>query len=307
VIAEPVATHLATPSSGFTIGSLGAVAEFFRGPGEAVQGASSELWAATAKGAIRITLRDEVVPLAYETLSARAGLWQHGVLFCLPEALGRGACRAVVTEIGPDEGSIRIEDRGALLFDLGLGQRNVDFCIRTADDGLIAALRSYLGRPVGAIMDLLSEASPHRVALSALGRIEVYQHLDRNRSPDGPHTYLLPPLLKSGRTHSANIPMPRGYLPCLALYPGHPLFDVQGRVHPFDADLHRAFQVLLADWGGRDYLVEKRRAEEAMRRGASPGAYIALQSRVGRAALRITIRQRMCTDRDARSWAERFD
>src|SRR5262249_21352664 len=157
--------------SGFTIGSLGAIAEFFRDADEPVEGRSGELWRAAPRGAIRITLRDGALPLAHETLSARAGLWQHRVPFCPPAAMRRRGMRSTVTELGPDRDAIRQADRDAVLFDLGLGQRNVDFCVRTDDAGLIATLRAQEGGAVGPLMGALIDASPPRVALSALGRI----------------------------------------------------------------------------------------------------------------------------------------
>jgi hypothetical protein len=306
VIAETLAGYLDDPASGFTIGSLGAIAEFFRDSDEATQGRPGELWRASPRGAICIVLRDGIMPLAHETLSARPGLWQHGVLFCLPKEAGRGAVRTAVTELGPDRDAIRLADRTAVLFDLGLGQTNVDFCVRTDDAGLIAALRAHEGGPVGPLMGALIDASPTRVALSALGRIEVYQHIDRERSPDGPHSHVLPPLLKSGRTHSANIPVPEGWLPCLALYPPHPLFDILGRGRPFEPKHHASFQSLLDRWGDAHYLAEKRRVEDAMEHGL-PG-YAEPTSRVGRLACRVAIRQRMQIDPTAaQPWADRFD
>ena len=307
MIAEAIAAHLADPSSGFTIGSLGAIAEFFRDHDEPTEGADNALRVVTARGAIRVELRDEVLPLAYETLSTRMGLWQHGVLFCLPETSGRGVQRTVITELGPDAGAVRPCDRGAVLFDLGLGQRNVDFCVRTADAGLIAILRSQAGGSVGPIMNALIDASPHRVALAALGRIEVYQPIDRKRSPDGPHAHVLAPLLKTGRTHSANVPVPDGYVPCLALYPAHPLFDIQGRARSFDAARHRAFQAILSDWGDGRYVAEKRRVEEAMQNGAAPSSYAQPSSRLERLALRIAVRQRRHLDETVQAWSDRFD
>jgi hypothetical protein len=182
----------------------------------------------------------------------------------------------------------------------------VDFCVRTNDAGFIATLRAHEGEAVAPLMGTLIESSPTRVALSRLGRIEVYQHIDQVRSPDGPHTHVSQQLLKSGRTHSANIPVPDGYLPCLALHPPHPLFDILGRERLFETKHHVAFQPLLERWGDADYLAEKRRAEYEI--SAELARYDAPTTRIGRLALRVAIRQRMQIDPDAaRAWADRFD
>ena len=79
-------------------------------------------------------------------------------------------------------------------------------------------------------MGLLLETNPHRVFISRIGRIEVYQPIPppSGKSPDGPHTHVLPKLLKSGRTHAATEPIPEGWIPCAHLYPQHPARDAGG-------------------------------------------------------------------------------
>ncbi len=71
----------------------------------------------------------------------------------------------------------------------------------------------------------IKEASPHRVCISALGRIEVYQHIPSAgrhvRTPEGPHTHLLLRLLKAG--HAADTAIPPGFVACLTLYPARRL------------------------------------------------------------------------------------
>lgn len=288
--------HLAKPVSGFGIGSLGAIAEFHRDDGEPLAFVASDgLTVATHRGAIGVSPRDQTTPLAYETLGGRPGRWQHGVAFCVPDALAISRRRAVLTEIGPDEKAIREEDRDDVLFDMGLGALNIDFCIRTGEPALIALLRKQVGRPVlvreSPAMAAILDANPHRVALSRLGRIEVYQAIGRTRTPDGPHTHVLPKLLKSGRTHSANIPIPAGYLPCLSLYPAIPTSDANGNGKQFRRSEHNEFQALLAKWGNRAYYSEKRRLIESLQRNMPAANYRVIDSRLGRTAVRVALRQ----------------
>ncbi len=72
-----------------------------------------------------------------------------------------------------------------------------------------------------------------RVCISALGRIEVYQHIPpagrHVRTPEGPHTHLLLRLLKAGRGHAADTPIPPGFVACLTLYPVSPPAHPPGR------------------------------------------------------------------------------
>ncbi len=105
----------------------------------------------------------------------------------------------------------------------------------------MSELRKCVGLPVFAAdnpaMKIILAASPHRVFISRIGRAEVYQPIPPagGKSPDGPHTHVLPKLLQHKRTHAATEPIPEGWVPCAHFYPAHPLKDAMGRAHEFDA------------------------------------------------------------------------
>ena len=63
--------------------------------------------------------------------------------------------------------------------------------------------------------------SPTRVVESALGRIEVQGQIPPPdaKSPDGPHTHLLPDHLETGRALPVGMDLPRAYLPGAIFYP----------------------------------------------------------------------------------------
>jgi uncharacterized protein DUF6925 len=78
----------------------------------------------------------------------------------------------------------------------------VDLCIRLADESNAAPLRECCGRavfePGNSAMAIILEIDPHRVFVSKLGRLEVHQAIPpaTGKSPDGPHTHVLPKLLR---------------------------------------------------------------------------------------------------------------
>lgn len=249
------------------LGTFGVVAEFMRDEDEptAFPG-DGGLAAFTARGAIRLEVTPDLRPFAYETAMSRARSWGQQVALCLP----REACamnrRAVLTELGPDRDAVRADDRDAVLFDLGLDRLQVDACIRTADAGLIETLRSAEGKPLfdvstGAMMAIL-KAHPHRVFLARLGRVEVFQPIpaDGATSPPGPHTHVLPKLMKTGRTHGANAPIPKALVPCGGFAPPHPQRDPMGRPRPFSEMRHAAFQTMLERFGNTRLVAVKRAA-----------------------------------------------
>jgi hypothetical protein len=257
---------LADPGTAWSLGSFGAIAEFMRDPDEAVSPLPDDrMGLATDRGAIALADCADLRPVAYET--AVASGWNHAVALCLPDASCAMNRRGVVTELGPDRDAARERDQDAILFDLGLGLLAVDACVRTGDPEAIACLRSGAGRPLfdpaNPIGRRLVALSPHRVFLARVGRIEVYAPIPGpgGTSPEGPHTHVLPKLLRSGRTHAATTPVPAGWVPCAGLHPAHPYKDMMGRRIAFDASRHEAFQALLDRWGDPDLLAAKRGGE----------------------------------------------
>ena len=252
--------HLREPTSSWSVGEFGVLAEFHHAGREGV-GAGRHT-ATTSGGGIRLQPRADVRVLAYETPSPNPRLWNHGIAFCLPEEAATMDRRAGVTELGGDRDALLEGARDELLFDLGLGRRCVNFCVRTSDQALIGLLRAARGRSVlddAALSAAIVAASPVRVVESRLARIEISNPIPApgGVSPDGPHTHLMPELIRRGRTHDANIPVPAGFLPCLTLYPAHPARDAEGRERAFDARMHAAYQQLLAQYGDPDYVAAK--------------------------------------------------
>ncbi|MBL8382176.1 MAG: hypothetical protein JNM90_03810 [Burkholderiales bacterium] len=238
----------------------------------------------TQGGAMRVASDVDPLPLAYETPSANPRLWNHGVVFCLPEAGARRAARRRVTALGPDRDAIDASERDAELFDLGLGLATTDFLVRTRDPGLTARLRAAEGATWDgdhALQAAIVRASPTRVLVSRLARIEVRNPIPAadGVSPEGPHTHLLPAVMRRGRVHDANIPVPAGFLPCLTLYPPHPARDAEGRERAFDADAHRCYQALLERFGDPVYTAAKRGVPAAESRIAHLGRLIAARQR----------------------------
>lgn len=312
-VASLVAGQLATPSTVWSIGVFGALAEFDRDEGE---GASDgDACVVTRRGAIAFELHPATRAIAYEAPSAHPGSWLQGVALCLPRSACRMHARTTITEIGPDVDALRPEDRDAILFDLGLGIDCVDFHVRTADRAHIDLLRNALGRALlgePALYDEIVHMSPHRVFVSALGRVEIYQRIGANGSatPQGPHTHLLPRLLRTSYTHSANLPVPRDWAVCATLYPAHPVRDREGASKPFDEGEYAAFQALLQSFGRADSVAVKHAVWSAVRSAVTPSAFPALDDRHARLARRVALRQMTYTDGASTQlavWQRAFD
>ncbi|MBS7812091.1 DUF6925 family protein [Roseococcus pinisoli] len=290
---------LRDPHAGWALGVLGAVAEFTRDLGEATAEADLDggHGVVTARGGVRVQAGPGARLIAFEQLSRRVDSWQQGTSLCLPlqEADIGGA--SVVTELGPDAAALRPQDRDAILFDLGVGFPHLRACVRTADPELIALLRKGVGRgllepgnPAGAAV---VGASPHRVFVTKFARVEVFQPIPPpdGTSPEGPHTHLLPQVLRSGRAHAATRPVPEGWVSLLDMFPAHPLHDQLGGRIAFEPARHAAFQDLLARFGLPAIAAEKQRLLRAVRAGEAPADYREAEDRHARAAARAALRQ----------------
>lgn len=301
-LAQLLRRFLADWDAGWSMGSFGAIAEFHQDAAEtAVVDDPGHLTRATLRGAIHIDkgLLEPIVAVAYETPSPKPHRWSHGLALCLPIHAARRSARSVLTELGPDGHAIRPDDRPAILFDMGLGLAHCDFCVRTSDLELLDVLRTGAGRSLFAIdnpaLPAILRNHPHRVAMTNVGRVEVFQKIGGpdtgGASPPGPHTHLLPKLLASGRTHSANIPIPEGLTPCAYVHPGNPVIGPLGEDRDFAPQRHDAFQAILRAYGASGVFETKANVIAGLERGLDAQSFAMPDGRYHRAAVRVALRQ----------------
>jgi hypothetical protein len=304
------------PGTQWSLGTFGGLAEFSRDANEAVELTTSDkgVVAVTDRGAIAITWQENLRPFASESITRHD--WSHRVALCLPEQSCVMNRRDKMTELGTDADALREHDRQGVLFDIGLGAMQADLCIRVADPDAVAELRRYVGRsvfePHNPAMGAVLAINPHRVFISRLGRIEVYQPIPPadGKSPDGPHTHVLPKLLKSRRTHPATEPVPEAWIPCAHLYPAHPAKDAMGRSQLFDRARHDTFQNLIETLGAPIAVTIKKQVTQAVSSEQPPSALGRTLDRVVRANVRVALRQMKAAGHPSRTlpaWLETFD
>lgn len=298
-----LARALRSAATSWSVGTFGALAEFARSPGEdaAAIDEPERHGIVTNLGAIRFAVPRDARLIAYEGLSKLPAYWSQGLSLCLPASAAARAGRTALTVIGEDEDAVRHADRAGVLVDLGIGAPHIDACVRIADEHLLRAIEPWFGKPLftdgHAAAERLFEASPHRVFMSTAARIEVYGPIPPTdgSTPDGPHTHLLPDLLRHGRAFAANTPIPDGWLPILNAYPPNPARDSRGDPRPFDDAAHDAFQRLIEAYGPPELVAAKARVVNAVRDGVSPDT-APFDTRFERIAARVALRQLAFTD-----------
>lgn len=305
-----VAHQLQDPQTSWAIGTFGAIAEFQRDPAEPVD--LSADGALTVRGGVRIRPTNAVHIVAWERPTAGVA-WTQGVALCLASDAGAMSRRTTLTELGPDSDALDPTARDTALFDLGIGAPHCDVCIRVDDPTMLKALRAALGRPLleSGLMPALAAASPTRVFVSRLGRVEVRTPIPKpdGRTPDGPHTHVLPDLLKHRRTHAATVPLPEGMVPSAEIFPASAIHDEHGQRLAFDAARHAAFQALFAAHGDAACRTAKAETMAAVRAGEPPRDR-PHYSRAQRLSRRVALRQLLHIDGPSPTlcaWRDVFD
>jgi hypothetical protein len=215
--------HLGDSTAAWSVGTWGGVGEFRFDRDEPCEIDLDALTVVTARGALRATPVDAAV--AFEIRDAAADKLEE-IAFCLPADRCGPARPTTLTELGADADSLRAADRRDILFDLGLGAAHIDVLVRlpVADMGVLSNLRAacghtlFDGRHGGA--EALRRANPPRIFRSRLARLEVYEPIPPpgGKSPDGPHSHILPALLRQRRAHAPDSPIPDGWFCCLSLH-----------------------------------------------------------------------------------------
>ncbi|MCG2841625.1 hypothetical protein L6Q21_11600 [Sandaracinobacter sp. RS1-74] len=285
-----IADLIEDPLNGWSIGSFGVVGEFLRDADEPAKldRGTDFIEVVTARGGMR-AVDAGLSGVAWDSLSADGESWGHALAFCRPMP-AEGP--SVVRDLGVDSDALRPEERGLRLFDLGLGCGHVSMAVRTQDAALIAALEAAEGLPtlsIPGIMPLFVETQPQRILLSPAGRIEIFQPIPPpdGKSPEGPHTHLLPKLAAKNRPHSANTPIPEGWQSLLSMHPKSPWRTMLGERHPFEPETDAAFAPLLDRFGLADDKDVERRLRAALDADALPWP----DSRRGRHKARILLRR----------------
>ena len=201
--------HLGDAGNGWSIGTWGAIGEFqydAEEPGLVLDLAT--LSVTSPRGALHIGDLGDAKLFALIDDAGRI----REIAFCSPRPAGR---RTTIHQL--DETT----------FDLGIGAPHVDMMVRLRRDDAAtrAALREGVGRPLFAPGNpagpAIGRSSPTRIFASALARLEVHQPIPPSggRSPEGPHSHLLPQYLAERRVHAPGSPLPAGLYCGLSLYP----------------------------------------------------------------------------------------
>src|SRR3954453_4491612 len=140
--------EIINPDQQWSLGPFGAIAEFSRDRDEPVHlGQTADtISAVTPRGGIALKPHRSSRPFASESTTKTS--WNQRIALCLPDHDCAMNKRVTLTELDADRDALRPEDRDSVLFDLGLGALQADFCVRVGDRSLAARLREHTGLAV---------------------------------------------------------------------------------------------------------------------------------------------------------------
>jgi hypothetical protein len=222
-IAALVQQVLEQAIGGWSMGVQGAIAEFTVVDGDpgrvTIQRSGRTVEALTPGGGLRLTITAETT-----AFTSTATLDAARTVYLTVPRRGLPAPAAGVTVAESDPGALRAENRPDLLADLAVGHAAAAFCIRTGDADLGKQLRSIEGAPwpdaLTTVGPTLVSASPHRIVIAPLGRLEVYAAIPpaAGASPEGSHTHLLPALLRTRQELPPGVTLPPDLAPAAAFH-----------------------------------------------------------------------------------------
>ena len=159
-------------------------------------------------------------------------------------------------------------------------------------------------------MGMILAANPHRVFISRLGRIEVYQPIPppTGKARRGRTRMCCQNCCGAAEPIPPTEPIPDGWIPCAHIYPPHPARDGMGEPRPFDAAHYRSFQLMMETLRRS----QNTRHQAARRGGGACGraASAIAADRYGRASIRIALRQMKAEGHEGAAlgaWLAHFD
>ena len=284
--------YVKDPRATWAVGGLGAIAEFAWKKGEELffDINKTRIFIKTPRGSLEIKDYDTAKIIPYFILPKKSNSWRYGFAFCLPTAKAQMAKRKTLTELKPS-------NKKTSLFDLGLETTNVDCLICTNDSNLIGILRKNTGKPLfqksnPALYSIIN-SSPNRIFVSRLAKIVVKTPIPKpgEVTKPGPHTHVFPEILVSKRTHSANIPIPSGYVTTLSLFPPNPISYETNSTPHFNIDDYNTFRNIYDSLAPPPVRLMRKQAEKMINDRCEPENFPFPKNQESRTALQALIRE----------------
>lgn len=250
-------------SSSWAIVRNGTVAEFSIVPGDLPKKSfeNNVLQVETQRATLCVNFDDTVQAFVAESGVHGCSPWTQNIYLCMPKNDAKLSNRKKLTHLTQYNDG---QDKGEL-WDLGIGNETLDACIIAKDTHTNNLLRQkeeehILDDPN--FLRGLVECSPVRLFKSKFAFIKVRQKIPQENKDevDGPHTHLLPPIIKSGK--HLQTPIPDNMIPIIQADPFGSVIDGNGSFHKWMGFEQDKFQNFLQKYGDSHYVSLKQITKE---------------------------------------------
>lgn len=242
-------------NSSWAIVRDGVVSEFSIVPGDkpVISFENNVLKIDTHRATLCIDFDESITSVVAESGSHGCSPWTQSIYLCIQKQDAKMSSRNRLTHLGHyKEG----QDEGEV-WDLGVGNDTLDACIIVKDEQTSQLLKQKEGKYIIDDPNFLRQLvthSPTRLFKSKFAYIIVRQKIPQEGEDEleGPHTHLLPPIIKSGKHF--DVPIPDTMIPIIQTNPFGSIIDGNGDFHKWSGFEADKFQEFLNEYGDQDYI-----------------------------------------------------
>ena len=244
-------------STSWAIVRSGIVAEFSIVPGDDIQTSFKDnmLKIQTQRASLSLEFDESISAIVAESGAHGCSPWTQNIYLVIPKDQAQMSCRDKLTFLG----NFKEDSVDGRLWDLGVGNKTIDACIITDNDThlLLKQRESQHILDDPKFLRKLVQHSPVRLFKSKFATILVKQKIPLSESDeiDGPHTHLLPPIIKKGKQFLS--PIPDTMESIIQVNPFVSVIDGNGQFYKWTGFTNDKFQELLQKHGDNSYLSHK--------------------------------------------------
>ncbi|MEO9310102.1 MAG: hypothetical protein ABI337_07375 [Nitrososphaera sp.] len=209
----------------------------------------------TQRAALCINFDDSLEAIVSESGAYGCSPWTQNIYLCVKKEGAEMARRIKLTHLGKfDDYDIQ-----GNLWDLGVGNDTLDACIIATNESVNELLKQNEGQYVidnSKFLQELVRYSPPRLFKTKFASILVKQKIPTAEEEiEGPHTHLLPPIIKS-KKHFV-VPVPDDVIPVIQVDPFGSVMDGNGEFYKWHGFENDEFQNFMRKYGNQEYVTLK--------------------------------------------------
>lgn len=254
----------------------------------------------THRATLCVNFDESVKAVVAESGAHGCSPWTQHVYLCIQKDQAKMSCRNKLTYLGKFDNGV---DKGDL-WDLGVGNQTLDACIIAKDESTNDLLKQKEGQYIIDDPNFLRELvihSPPRLFQTKFAYILVRQKipLTEKEELEGPHTHLLPPIIKSKKHFE--VPVPEDMVPIIQTDPFGSVIDGNGDFHAWNGFENDSFQMFLQKYGSPQYVTLKNEIKQKIIGCLSNRDFSTIEveykDKTKQDLIRITLAQIVCNDK----------